>query len=172
MSEHSKRVERIKDAGERAVMHSLLEINSNKSRLFHEGQGTLGLQEAVTKRKKICLERGVVERACVDCIRDVFSPLPVIVELASGSIDGNSVRHQPGVSLMFTPPQSENGADDNEEDDRRCTSRKDPKRLPTCLPTTLHSTFRVHRRPSLWPGPREKDLALTKASRPLDSRRK
>ena len=73
MSEHSKRVERMKDAGERAVLHSLLEINSNKLRLFHEGQGTLGLQEAVTERKKMCLERGLVKSACVDCIRDVWS---------------------------------------------------------------------------------------------------
>ena len=39
---------------------------------------------------------------------------------------------------------------------RRCASRKNPKHLPTCLPTTLHSTFRVHRRPSRWPDPEKK----------------
>jgi len=134
MSEHSKRVEWMKDAGERAVLHSLPEINSNKLLLFHEGQGTLGLQEAVTERKKMCLERGLVERACVDCIRDVFSPLPVIVELASGSIDGNSVRHQPGVSLMFTPSQSENGSDVNEEDEQEMYITQRPK-TPSYMPS-------------------------------------
>jgi len=38
MSEHSKGVERMKDAGERAVLHSRLKINSNNLRLFHDGQ--------------------------------------------------------------------------------------------------------------------------------------
>jgi len=82
----------------------------------------------------MCLERGLVERACVDCIRDVFSPLPVIVELASGSIDGNSVRHQPGVLQMFTPPQSENGADDDEEDEQEMYITQKPK-TPSYMPS-------------------------------------
>ena len=165
MSEHSKRVERMKDAGERAVLHSVLEINSNKLHLFHEGQGTLRFQEAVTERKKMCLERGLVERACVGCIRDVFSPLPVIVELANGSIGSNSVRHQPGVSLMFSPPQSENGADDEEEDEREMYITQRPK-TPSYMPS-YDTSFDFP-----CPPPREKDPALPKASRPLDSRRK
>ena len=43
--------------------------------VFHEGQGTLELQEAVTERKKMCLGCGLVEWACVDYIREhVFTP--------------------------------------------------------------------------------------------------
>ena len=61
----------------RAMLMSFLEINSNKLRLFHQNQGTLRKHEALTEKKKLCLERGLVEKSCVDCIRDVFSPLPV-----------------------------------------------------------------------------------------------
>ena len=119
MAEQSKRVELTTDGEERAVLHSLLEINSNKLRLFHEGQGTLRLQEAVQQRKRMCLERRLVERACVDCIRDVFSPLPVIVELATGSDMSNndSALDHPSVSMELTPPGSERGADNNNDDE-------------------------------------------------------
>lgn len=158
MSEHSKRLEQTTDSEEQAVLHSLLEINSNKLRLFHQGKGTLGLQEAVKERKKICLERGLVEQACVDCIRDVFSPLPVIVEFASGSIDDNSTLHQPSVSLMFTPPRSENGADDDndEEDDQELyitPKPKTPSYIPSfdipCPPSPLPLARTPRKRPRL-----------------------
>ena len=41
-------LEGTEDAEMRAVLMSLLEINSNKLRLFHQKQGTLGTQEALT----------------------------------------------------------------------------------------------------------------------------
>lgn len=128
MAECNRRLEGTEDAEMRAVLTSLLEINSNKLRLFHENQGTLGRQEALTERKKICLERGLVEKSCVDCIRDVFSPLPIIVE--------NAKNISPSVSFMFTPPESENGAGDPNEDegsDEMCVSQK-PK-TPSYIPS-------------------------------------
>ena len=80
----------------RSVLMSLLEINSNKLRLFQENQGTLALTEALTERKKMCLAHGLVEKPCVDSIRDIFSLLPVIVEKAENISSS--------VSLKFTPP--------------------------------------------------------------------
>lgn len=157
MSEHSKRMEQTTDGEEQAVLHSLLEINSNKLHLFDKGQGTLGLQEAV-KERKMCLERGLVEQACVDCIRDVFLPLPMIVELVSGSIDDNNTLHQPSVSLMFTPPQSENGADDDndEEDDQEpyiTPKPKTPSYIPSfdipCPPSPFPLARTLRKRPRL-----------------------
>lgn len=95
----------------RAVLTSLLEINSEKLRAFHKGHGTLGLQVAVEERKKLCLERGWVQRSCVDCVRDVYSPLPVIVGVANLS-DSNSDR-------PMRPPEVEvaRSRDDTEGDD-------------------------------------------------------
>lgn len=114
MAECNRRLEGTEDAEMQAVLTSLLEIKSNKLRLFHENQGTLGRQEALKERKKMCLERGLVNKSCVDCIINVFSRLPVIVELASANAENN----RPCVSLMFTPRQSENGVEDcNEEED-------------------------------------------------------
>ena len=60
-----------------------------------------------------------MECACVDCIRDVFSLLPVIVELATGSDMSNndSALDHPSVSMELTPPGSERGADNNDDED-------------------------------------------------------
>jgi len=52
MAECNRRLEGTKDAEMRAVLTSLLEINSNKLRVFHQNQGTLGKQEALAERKK------------------------------------------------------------------------------------------------------------------------
>ena len=68
MAECNRRLEGTEDAEMPAVLMSFLEINSNKVRLFHQNQGALGKQEALTERKKLCLEHGLVEKSCVDCI--------------------------------------------------------------------------------------------------------
>lgn len=120
MAEHSKRVDMTTDSEERAVLYSLLEINNNKLRLFHQGQGTLQLKKAVQERKRMCLERRLVESTCVDSIRDVlFSPLPVIVELATGGDTNNndSALDYPSVSMELNPPGSERDADNNNDDE-------------------------------------------------------
>ncbi|KAJ7379542.1 hypothetical protein OS493_015334 [Desmophyllum pertusum] len=97
-------------------------------------------RDAVKERKKICLERGLVEQACIDCIRDVFSPLPVIAELASGSIDDNSV------STMFTPPQSEKGAEDDDDEDNDQELFITPK-TPTYFPSFDDTPYSCPRSP-------------------------
>jgi len=100
--------------------------------VFHQNQGTLGKQEALAERKKLCLERGLVKKSCVECIRDVFSPWPVIVPLARVSSENNSA----SVPVLFTPPESEKGADnydEEEDDDEMCMSQK-PK-TPSYLPS-------------------------------------
>ena len=154
MAECNRRLEGTEDAEMQAVLTSLLEINSNKLRLFHENQGTLGRQEALKERKKMCLERGLVDKSCVECIRDVFSPLPVIVELASTNAENN----RPSVSLMFTPPESENGVEDHneeEDDDETCISQKPktPSYIPSfdfpCAPSPIPLATNPSKRPRL-----------------------
>ena len=154
MAECNRRLEGTEDAEMQAVLMSLLEINSNKLRLFHQNQGTLGTQEALTERKKLCLERGLVEKSCVDCIRDVFSPLPVIVQLASVSAENNSV----SVPVLFTPPESEKGAEDydeEEDDDELCISQKPktPSYIPSfdfpCAPSPIPLARTPRKRPRL-----------------------
>lgn len=56
-AECNRRLEGTEDTEMPTVLMSLLEINSNKLRLLYQNQGTLGKQEALTERKKLCLER-------------------------------------------------------------------------------------------------------------------
>lgn len=58
--------------------------------LFHQGLGTLQLKEAVQERKTMCLDCSLVESACVDSVRDVSLPLPMIVKLGTGGYMNNS----------------------------------------------------------------------------------
>ena len=51
MPECNRQLEGTEDAEMQAVLTSMLEINSNKLRLFHKNQGTLGRQEALIERK-------------------------------------------------------------------------------------------------------------------------
>jgi len=85
MANHSIRMEETENDEERAVMKSLLQISSNKLRFYHERKGTLSLSSAVDKRKSFCLGNKLVEKSCVNLIRDVFSPLAVILGPASQS---------------------------------------------------------------------------------------
>ena len=81
MAEDNWRLEKTQlDANMRATLQSLLEINSDKLRGFHQNHGTLGMKLAVQERKKLCLKRGWVEEKVLDLVRDVFSPLPIIVD--------------------------------------------------------------------------------------------
>ena len=89
------------------VLTSLLEINSEKLRAFHERQGTLGLQAAIERRKIVSLERGWVESACANCVRDVYSPLPVIVDASNLSGSGSD-------RPMLLPGTSTDGTDEDD----------------------------------------------------------
>ena len=51
MAECNRQLEGTEDAEMRAVLTSMLKIKSNKLRLVHENQGTLGQQEALIERK-------------------------------------------------------------------------------------------------------------------------
>ena len=77
MTECSWQLEKTTDPEMRAVLMSLLEID--KLRAFHENHGLLGFRVAVEERKKRCFEHGWVDSACVDRVRDAYSPLPIIV---------------------------------------------------------------------------------------------
>ena len=57
-----------------ARMTSLLEIDCDKLRAFHEKQGTLRLQMVLEKKKEICVKRGLVDPKYVSSVRDVYSP--------------------------------------------------------------------------------------------------
>ena len=154
MAECNRRLEGTEEAAMRAVLMSFLEINSNKLRLFHQNQRTRGKHEALTERKRLCLERGLVEKSCVDCIRDVFSPLSVIVQLASVSSENNSA----SVPVLFTPLESEKGADnydEEEDDDEMCMSQKPktPSYIPSfdflCAPSPIPLSGTPRKRPRL-----------------------
>ena len=52
MAEFNRQLEGTEDAEMQAMLISLLEIKSNKLRLFHENQGTLREQEALKRGTK------------------------------------------------------------------------------------------------------------------------
>ena len=113
-----------------ATLTSLLEIDCERLRTFHEKQVTLRLQMAMEKRKDICVKRGLVDPGYASSIRDVYSPLPVIVEVSNQNVsrptasndDGNTPNtasyelpedtHQ----TMFTPPTSQEAVESESED--------------------------------------------------------
>ena len=130
MAENNMRLERGTDPDMSATLTSLLEIDCEKLRAFHEKQGTLRLQMAVEKRKEICVRRGLVDPRYASSVRDVYSPLPVIVEGSNQNMsrptasndDGNTPKtpsydppedtHQ----TMFTPPTSQEAVESESED--------------------------------------------------------
>ena len=122
MAECNRRFERTKDAEMRAELKSLLEIDSDKLRAFHQGQGSLGLQLAVEERKKLCLQRGWVEPACANLVRDVYSPFPLIGDVSNFN-DCNSDRP------VLTPPDTKDDTDD--DDDALFTTQKTPSYVPS-----------------------------------------
>ncbi|CAH3165119.1 unnamed protein product [Porites evermanni] len=122
MAENNMRLERGTDPDMSATLTSLLEIDYEKLHVFHEKQGTLRLQMAVEKRKEICVKRGLVDPRYASSVRDVYSPLPVIVEGSNQNMsrptplndDGNTPEdtHQ----TMFTPPTSQEAVESESED--------------------------------------------------------
>ena len=125
------RLERGTDPDLSARRTSLLEIDCEKLRAFHEEQGTLRLHMAVEKRKEICVKRGLLDPRYASSVRDVYSsPLPVFVECSNQNMsrptasndDGNTPKtpsydppedtHQ----TMFTPPTSREAVESESED--------------------------------------------------------
>ena len=147
MAECNRRLEGTEDAEMRAVLMSLLEINSNNLRLFHQKQGALGKQEALTERKKLCLERGLVEKSCVDCIvlflaRDCS--WPVSVQGTTVPVSLCCLRHREARKAPTTMTRKKTMT--------KCACHRKQKRFPT----SLRLTFRVHCHPSRWVETREK----------------
>ena len=97
---------------------------------FHKKQVTLRLQMAMEKRKEICVKRGLVDSRYASSIRDVYSPLLVIVEVSKQNLsrptasndDGNTPKtasYEPPVDThqtMFTPPTSQETVESESED--------------------------------------------------------
>ena len=125
------RLERGTDPDLSATRTSLLEIDCEKLRAFHEKQGTLRLHMAVEKRKEICVRRGLLDPRYASSVRDVYcSPLLVFVEGSNQNMsrptasndDGNTPKkpsfdppkntHQ----TMFTPPTSQEAVESESED--------------------------------------------------------
>ena len=113
-----------------ATLTSLLEIDWKRLRAFHEKQVTLRLQMAMEKRKEICVKRELVDPGYASSIRDVYSPLPVIVEVSNQNLsrptasndDGNTpntASYEPPEDThqtMFTPPTSQEAVESESED--------------------------------------------------------
>ena len=131
MAENNVRLERGTDPDMCATLTSLLEIDCAKLRAFHEKQGTLRLQMAVEKRKEICVKRGLVDPRYASSVRDVYSPLPVIVEgsnqdMSRPTASYNTSRNTPKTpsydppedthQTMFTPPTSQEVVESESED--------------------------------------------------------
>ena len=116
------RLERGTDPDLSAMLTSLLEIDCERLRTFHEKQVTLRLQMAMEKRKEICVKRGLVDPG--------YSPLPVIVEVSNQNLsrptasndDGNTpntASYEPPEDThqtMFTPPTSQEAVESESED--------------------------------------------------------
>ena len=130
MAENNVRLERGTDPDMCTTLTSLLEVDCAKLRAFHEKQGTLRLQMAVEKRKEICVKRGLVDPRYVSSVRDVYSPLPVIVDGSNQDMsrptasndDGNTPKtpsYDPPENThqtMFTPPTSQEVVESESED--------------------------------------------------------
>ena len=113
-----------------ATLTSLLEIDCERLRAIHEKQVTLRLQMAMEKRKEICVKRELVDPGYASSIRDVYSPLPVIVEVSNQNLsrptasndDGNTpntASYEPPEDThqtMFTPPTSQEAVESESED--------------------------------------------------------
>ena len=124
------RLERGTDPDLSATLTSLLEIDCERLRAFHEKQVTLRLQMAMEKRKEICVKRELVDPGYASSIRDVYSPLPVIVEVSNQNLsrptasndDGNTpntASYEPPEDThqtMFTPPTSQEAVESESED--------------------------------------------------------
>ena len=97
---------------------------------FHKKQVTLRLQMAMEKRKEICVKRGLVDSRYASSVRDVYSPLLVIVEVSKQNLsrptasndDGNTPKtasYEPPVDThqtMFTPPTRQETVESESED--------------------------------------------------------
>ena len=124
------RLERGTDPDMSAMLTSLLEIDCERLCAFHEKQVTLRLQMAMEKRKEICVKRELVDPGYASSIRDVYSPLPVIVEVSNQNLsrptasndDGNTpntASYEPPEDThqtMFTPPTSQEAVESESED--------------------------------------------------------
>ena len=124
------RLERGTDPDLSATLTSLLESDCERLRAFHEKQVTLRLQMAMEKRKEICVKRGLVDPGYASSIRDVYSPLPVIVEVSNQNLSRptasndegntpNTASYEPPEDThqtMFTPPTSQEAVESESED--------------------------------------------------------
>ena len=130
MAEDNLRFERGTHPDMSATLTSLLEIDCEKLRTLHKTQGTLCLQMAVEERREICVKRRSLDSRCVSSLRDMYSPLPVIVKDSNQNMsrprasndDGNTPKtpsyeppedmHQP----MFTQPTNQEAVESESED--------------------------------------------------------
>lgn len=116
MTEQSIRMEDPRDEEERQVMQSLLEINCDKLRSYHERHGTLSLPAAVEERKRLCLSNQLVDPSCVNLVRDLYSPLPV--------------KLLPASQCSGTPLRSSHSSVEEEEEDIWLITPRTPTYTP------------------------------------------
>ena len=117
MAEQIRRMEQPRDEEERRLMKSLLEVNCDKLRNYHERHGTMKLPGAVKERKRLCLNNHLVNPSCLNLIRDLCSPMPVI--------------HQsPASEWLGTPPRSSQSTAKDEEGQVSFPTPKTPSYEP------------------------------------------
>ena len=148
MAEYNWRLEKTQlDANMRASLQSLLEINSDKLRGFHQNHGTLGMKLAVQERKKLCLKRGWVEEKVLDLVRDVYSPLPIIVDAVLSDVEDEQEEvvfltpktpsytpsHDEPPPFTFSPP------DNSQEYVKEALFLSTPK-TPSYVPSTMDAS--------------------------------
>ena len=145
---------------------ALSEIIRDKLKNHHRNVGTLGCKEALSERKRLCTELGLLRKEDQEMIKSLTEPLPLACAHHTVEDDHHLVNYAPSASaennsvsvpVLFMPPYSEKGADnyDEEEDDDKICIRRHQK----CRPTSLGSTFHVHRHLTRLPEPREKGRA-------------
>lgn len=127
-----------------ATMMALSEIIQDKLKNHHRNLGTLGCREALSERKRLCTELGLLRKEDQEMIKSLTEPLPLACTHHTVGDDDELVNYAPSVSaennsasvpMLFTPPESEKGADnyDEEDDDDYICSSQTPK-TPSYFP--------------------------------------
>ena len=130
MAEYNLRFERGTHPDMSATLTSRLEIDCEKLRTLHKKQGTLCLQMAVEEKREICVKRRSVNPRCVSSLRDMYSPLPVIVKGSNQNMsrptasndDGDTPKtpsYEPPEDMyqpMSTQPTSQEAVESESED--------------------------------------------------------
>ena len=125
-----------------ASMMALSEIIQGKLKNHHRNLGTLGCKDALSERKRLCTELGLLRKEDQEMIKSLTEPLPLAC--AHDTVEDDDENYAPSVSaendsasapILFTPPESAKGADSyDEEEDRDYICSLQTPQTPSYFP--------------------------------------